>query len=134
MPVTYCLDCETATLNTCCAGQVTFEEVLAHFDALAKDETLLPSLDLLLDLSAQETAPDGAQVRQLANRLAAIRADLAWGRCAIVVSRDVLFGIARMFGVYTDEAFVETQVFRDPAAARDWLAGGRDQGQGEMAP
>jgi hypothetical protein len=61
----------------------------------------------------------------------ALRATAAWldrskeiwggSRAAIVVARDLDFGIARMFQALTHDMGVEYQVFRDVQPARDWL-------------
>jgi hypothetical protein len=122
MPVTYQVNPGTSVLRTICAGKVTFEDVLGHFEELASDDSLPARLDLLLDLCRQETAPSGAQIRDLADRLARMRDDINWGRCAVLVSRDVLFGIGRMFGVHTDSLFDESRVFREAEEAEAWLS------------
>jgi hypothetical protein len=40
----------------------------------------------------------------------------------VVVSRDLEFGMARMFEAFLAEGPVDMQIFRDPADASDWLA------------
>ena len=43
------------------------------------------------------------------------------GRTAILVARDLDFGIARMFQALAEQVDVEYQVFRDEADAIEWL-------------
>jgi hypothetical protein len=40
---------------------------------------------------------------------------------AILVRRDLDFGLARMFAAFADEIDVEYRVFREEARARDWV-------------
>jgi len=42
--------------------------------------------------------------------------------CAIVASRNVLFGMMRMFQVLAQNSFTTTQVFRTAEDAEAWLA------------
>ena len=43
------------------------------------------------------------------------------GRSAVLVSRDIDFGMSRMFQSYQDGGDVESGVFRDETEARGWL-------------
>lgn len=47
----------------------------------------------------------------------------AWrgARLAVLVARDVDFGIARMFGTFADQFDLEFHVFRDEPEALEWL-------------
>jgi hypothetical protein len=45
-----------------------------------------------------------------------------WGSCAIVVSRDILFGMSRVFLAFAEAQFANANVFRDLAEAEGWLA------------
>jgi len=48
MPVTYQFHAEAGLVETRCPGDVRFDEVLAHFEALAVDPALPARLDVLL--------------------------------------------------------------------------------------
>ena len=50
-----------------------------------------------------------------------LRSRIEWGACAIVASRDVLFGMARMLQVFAESHFRTSSVFRDVAEAGRWL-------------
>jgi hypothetical protein len=49
--------------------------------------------------------------------------------CAIVVNRDALFGMLRMFEVFAHPHFERLRVFRDATAARAWLDNGSSPSQ-----
>ena len=124
MAIRYSVDFERNVLHTVCAGAVRLDDVLVHLEELVKDRTLPDDLDLLLDLSTTTTAPSADQLRLVAERVTATREDIDWGRCAIVVSRDVLFGLSRMFEVHTESVFEDSHVFRDRDEALEWLEAG----------
>jgi len=45
-----------------------------------------------------------------------------FGFCAVVATRDIVYGIARMFEVYAGRYFQEVMVFREVDTAESWLA------------
>jgi hypothetical protein len=121
MPITYDIDHAGGLVRTSCIGQVALPEVLAHFDVLQQDPRRSSHLDVLLDLRELSTPPGSPELRSVANRIGRV-SGLTFGRCAIVVDRDLVFGLSRMFEAFAHEHFEEIQVFREPAAAEAWLA------------
>ena len=120
MPILYRLDAAAGSLETSCEGDITLDEVLRHFAELAA--TALPArLDVLLDLTPMTSIPDSAQIRTAADTLSGLRSRTRWGVCAIVAKHDALFGMSRMFGVYTEPVFQQVQVFREREEAKRWL-------------
>jgi hypothetical protein len=74
------------------------------------------------DFSALTKGPDStAEVRQSVDLLRRTHELWAGSRAALVVAREVDFGIARMFGAYADEIDVEYRVFREKRSALEWL-------------
>ena len=121
MPIAYEIDPVRGLVRTSCTGQVALAEVLAHFDVLQRDPRRPAHLDVLLDLRALTTPPNPPQLRSVASRIGRV-SGLTFGRCAIVVDRDLVFGLSRMFEAFAQDHFEEIQVFREPAAAEAWLA------------
>jgi hypothetical protein len=121
MPIHYEIDRERGLIHTTCAGAVTLEEVLQHFRSLEGEPHLPDPLDVLLDNSGISSAPDGAQIQQVAAEIRGLLGKLSWGSCAIVASGDLIFGVSRILEARAGEAFAATQVFRDLAAAQAWL-------------
>jgi hypothetical protein len=122
MSVTYQLDPETGFIETHCKGDVTFDEVMRHFQALEADPLLPECLDVLLDLGDLTSVPESGQLQQVAGAVGRLRGKVRWGACAIVAISDVLFGMSRMFEVFADQKFASTHVFRGRADAKHWLA------------
>lgn len=121
MPVRYEIDPASGRLCTTCAGAVTLDEVLAHFRELAGDASLPARVDVLLDLSEVESIPASDQLRSIAGEIERLRARVKWGACAIVATRDALYGMSRVFQVLIDEHFVRSSVFREREEAERWL-------------
>jgi len=122
MPVTYQINREARFIETYCTGAVTFEEVMSHFEQL-EDEAALPErLDVLLDLAGATTLPESGQLLEVARAVDRLKAKLEWGACAIVASRDALFGMSRMFEAFVEGSFARIAVFRKREDAKGWLA------------
>jgi hypothetical protein len=122
MPVTYQIDHESGLIRTRCEGDVTFAEVVGHFRELERDADLPARLDVLLDLTEMSSIPESHQLRSVASEVARLRQRLEWGSCAIVASRDVLFGMSRMLQVFVEPNVASAKVFRELDQARRWLA------------
>jgi NAD(P)-dependent dehydrogenase (short-subunit alcohol dehydrogenase family) len=123
MTVHYRIDHESHRILTRAFGEVTLEEVLEHFDQLAADPSYERDLDVLLDLVDCKTLPEADEIRAAAERVTAEALDLRFGRLAVVVSSEALFGMARMFLTLGESAFSDAQVFRDRDDALAWLGG-----------
>jgi hypothetical protein len=125
VPVTYQIDQELRLIRTRCTGDVTFAEVLSHFRELVRDAALPRRLDVLLDLTEMGSIPESDQLRSVASEVAHLQQRLEWGSCAIVAGRDVLFGMSRMFQVFVESNFANSNVFREIDQAEHWLASSR---------
>jgi hypothetical protein len=76
---------------------------------------------VLLDLSAISSVPDAAQIQTVAAEIQRMLEKIRWGNCAIVAARDLVYGVSRILEVRSQDSFHATQVFRELAAAEDWL-------------
>lgn len=130
MPIDYQIDLQRRRIRTTCSGWVTLDDVLAHFDLLENDPQCPPQLDVLLDLTTVTSLPEPFQLRSVAERIGAVT-KVAFGLCAIVTSSDVLFGLSRMFEVYSQAYFEQTCVFRHLAEGAAWLDAVRKRGNTE---
>ena len=122
MPVTYEIDNKRSIIHTSCTGAVTFDEVVGHFSALARDPACPDRLDVLLDLTRLETAPTSDQLMRITEVIGQAREKVRFGACAIVAPSDLLFGFMRMFEVFAEEKFHSTMTFRGLDDAARWLA------------
>jgi hypothetical protein len=128
MPVTYSIDADRKLLHTICSGPVNLPEVVAHFQALRDDPACTGRLDLLLDVSEAESAPQSAELGTVVAEVASVRRKVEFGMCAIVATRDSMFGMMRMFEVLASRYFRAIRVFRDAGEAEAWLASPLDPG------
>jgi hypothetical protein len=129
VPVTYEIDHERNRIATRCIGETTLSEVLAHFDDLERDHNRPARLDVYLDLTEQTNLPTALQIQAAASRIGMAKWMIDFRACAIVVNRDALFGMLRMFEVFAHPHFERLRVFRDATAARAWLDSGNSPSQ-----
>jgi hypothetical protein len=128
--VSYRIDRETGRIRTVCAGPVHLGDVVEHFRTLAGDPELPPRLDVLLDLLAMTSLPDGDQIRAAAAEASRLRAHVAWGALAVVAGSEALFGMSRVFEALVEPYFERTGVFRDCGSAEAWLDAPPSPGDG----
>jgi len=125
MPVRYQIDKANGLIRTRCVGDVTVQEVVDHFQTLAQDPDCPDYLDVLLDLSKQTSLPQSDELREVTEAIRRVRDRVRFGYCAIVASTDALFGMLRMFQVFTEDLFGEAHVYRSMADAEGWLVARR---------
>jgi hypothetical protein len=115
-------DVELTTLTA--HGELTADELL---DAYATFLDAAPTRLTLMDLSRARLAPVSADsMRDIAVQVAAVgRQCKRLGRSAIVCSRDVDYGLIRMFSPLVEirGSPVRFRVFRGSASAKAWLYG-----------
>jgi AcrR family transcriptional regulator len=120
MPVVYQIDLQRRLIRTTCRGAIVLAEALDYFDQLERDVSRAGRLDVLFDFRETTTVPKVAELRAVAERIGRVRA-LSFGACAIVTDSDVMFGMSRMFEVFTEKHFAAMRVFRDHVEAEVWL-------------
>jgi hypothetical protein len=125
MPVTYTIDTREKVIRTRCVGMVTLADVVDHFRELERDPDCAGTLDVLLDLSETNTVPEAREIQAIPFELARIRDKVRFGACAIVATKDALFGMLRMFEVVAERFFRAIHVFRTRAEAETWLVAER---------
>jgi len=125
MPVTYELDPEAGFVDVRCVGHVTLEEVLIHLRTIEEDPRLPERLDALLDMGDQTSVPETVELREITRGLERVSKTVRWRALAIVAQSDVLFGMSRMFAVFTEPLFSQLNVFREREEAIRWLAAAR---------
>jgi SpoIIAA-like len=109
-------------IRTIGSGYVTFTEVEEHFRELIKAWPPVPRLQVLLDLTECTSLPDFQQLRTIASDIGGYGGQQRFDRCAIVASRELLYGMLRVFEVMSDGNFVAIRVFRAEREAMEWLS------------
>jgi hypothetical protein len=125
MPVTYSIDAQGKMIRTTCSGPVKLGEVLDHFKTLQDDPACTGQLDVLLNVSETESLPQTTQLGNVIGAVSMVREKVEFRFCAIVASRDAMFGMMRMFEVFAGRYFRGIQVFREATEAEAWLAAQR---------
>ena len=120
MPVSYTL--EGALLRLDLEGQYepqdVIEQFLAGLGAPGCPERVALLVDTTRSTSLEKRAPH--EIGRVAQFLGEY-VNRIGGRCAVVASSDVHFGMSRMGSVFSADVGVEAKVFRDPETALEWL-------------
>src|SRR5260370_2670367 len=91
MPVTYTIDAKEKLIRTKCVGNVTLDEVLAHFRELERDSNAPGRLDVFLDLTETTSFPSGFQFAAEADQINKIPATVRFSAGALVAQRTALY-------------------------------------------
>jgi len=106
------------------AGELSYDEVLNTIRSFYAES---PTLNVLCDLrQASAGRISSSQVNQIAELIQKLKRVRKGGRTAIVSSRDVTFGVARMLealiNIPNDDFAYELRVFRKIKDANRWLS------------
>jgi len=123
MPLSATVDTDAWLVRIECSGVVTLEDLLGAVEPMLGDASFEPGMGQLIDLrTAEDTSLTRSELQHLVETLRT-EPRLEGSAVAIVATRPVLFGVARMY-----EALVEQvpspppiRVFGDPAEALAWL-------------
>lgn len=120
MPVRYTLTGSLLRLDL--EGQYEPKDIIEQFLAGLADPTCPPQVGLMLDVTRSESLEARAphEIRHVAEFLGPY-VDRIRGRCAVVATKDIHFGLSSMGGAYTENVGVETAVFRGSESAIKWL-------------
>jgi len=122
MPIHQRWDAEHCTLFVRFEQPVDADAFLEWAKAFNDDTSLPGGRCEFIDLSAVETSDIKAEsLRDLADAFRGSDHTRGQTRVAVLVSRDVVFGLGRMYQAYRGEDSVDLEVFRDGLDARRWL-------------
>jgi hypothetical protein len=104
-------------------GTISVPELKAHLERYYQSEEYDPSFDALWDLrEADFTEVKTEEVWDLAEMVSRYWGSQDQSRSALVVSRDVGFGLSRMYeSILSTPQLSEVMVFRNIEEARLWL-------------
>ena len=123
MPVKHHIDLEASLAIFVVEGELVFEELRSFVQGLYEDDLFLAGS--LFDMrTATSSDISTSQMRSLVALIEQRRRHPGPSRWAIVASRDIDFGAARMFEVFADKIPTDICVFRDIDEAKQWLAKG----------
>jgi hypothetical protein len=122
MPISYEIDEARGLVHTTASGTLTDSDILQLKARLVADPRWRSTMRELSDVRAidkLEVTAEGVQSMMLRDQSDA--AALASYRLAIVVSKEVAYGMARMYQILTERTVPHVGVFRDMEEARSWL-------------
>ena len=122
MPIAYQFSADKRTIRTTCTGFLTLAEIIAHFQDLEHDPECPEQLDVFLDCREVTSLPDTRQISAVVTQMKRVQPRVRFDACAIVASRDALFGMMRVFEALAEEVFGVTRTFLSSTEAETWLA------------
>jgi hypothetical protein len=118
MPGSYTIDPARSLVLTRGWDLVMEREILAHVRALIADPRFARNFHQLIDArDAKSVHFTASTIRELVR----LNPFGAGARRAMVVTNDVVFGMARMYQIMADESPDELQIFRHMDDALQWL-------------
>lgn len=118
MPADYRIDIPNNLVFSFGTGLLTIDDLIGHQRRLRSDPAFKPTLNQLTDFcSVSELNVTADGIRQMSE--ASFFAPTS--RRAIVVDRDVLYGLARMYEILRDRGPEQISVFRSYPEALAWL-------------
>ena len=118
MPCSYTIDLARSLVLSRGWGVLTDGELLAHVRALTVDTRFVRNFYQLADLrDVEDVEVSASTIREMAR----LNPYGDGSRRAVVVTSDVLFGMARMYQILRDEPTDRLEIFRELDAALRWL-------------
>jgi hypothetical protein len=113
---------EDGIIHSVVEGRFTADDVRAHRTAVRSDSAYGATLPRLVDCREMSTLLSTSDLKALAAEQQATQLETdVPGRYAILVTSDVAFGIARMYGAFVEDGLLDLRVFRDADEAMAWL-------------
>jgi hypothetical protein len=75
-----------------------------------------------LDVSDADLVPQVSQLGAVSAAVSLVRKKVQFQACAVVATRDAMFGMMRMFEVLASDYFTVIRVFRKMDEASGWLS------------
>lgn len=122
MPISYSIRGDLVVVEA--VGTYEPEDVARRFVEALADPACPAEVVLIYDVTASSAlaSRNTEQIRYAAEFLGQYAARLR-GRCAVVATQDIHFGLARMGAAYSEAVGVEVGVFRTRDEAIAWLRG-----------
>jgi hypothetical protein len=120
MPTSYVIRKEQRLVISTASGRVTYDEIQSHRESLLSNPDFDPDYDQVINfLDAEELDLSSTEIRQLARR----KIFSAASRRAIVAKAPAIFGIGRMFQMFTEIEGVKPsiEIVGDLVSALQWL-------------
>ena len=121
MPVHYRIDESHSVVRLDVSDPLDIEQILNTVRGLLADPRLCPGLNIISNHSALDASATIGMVKLIPTFLKELGERLGSFDCAIVVSGDLSFGMARMTEVFADDGPARVRGFRSLDEAEEWL-------------
>lgn len=122
MPLRYTIDKEEGLILTVAEGTLTDADIIDLKSRLLGDQDYRPGMKELSDVQAvDEFQVTPAGISAFVGMDEANETTVRQHKLAIVASRDVIFGMAKMYQFQTEGYKPNVGVFRTMEEAREWL-------------
>lgn len=108
-------------------GAAGSKEILAAFDAAVASEQYKPGMGRLWDFREIDLSELPSEIiKQMAHYSRSFPPGINDVKVAFVVSRQLEYGLARMFAGFSEEARTTIRVFQNVEDAESWMVGAND--------
>jgi hypothetical protein len=121
MPIAFRIDKDSGIVYTTIEGRINTDELLESLEHFMNHPDFSPCLNGLADLRNFEMDTFSADVMRIAELLIKYRNRIGPSKTAVVISKDVTFGMTRMFQAFSEQSSIETAIFRNMEEALRWL-------------
>jgi hypothetical protein len=121
MPITFRIDKESGIVYTTIDGRTNTDEIVESLESLLNNPDFKPGLNGIADLRNSEMDTFSADVKRIAGLMIEYRNKIGPSKTAVVISKDVTFGMTRVFQAFSEQSSIETAIFRDMEEALRWL-------------
>ncbi|HRX20016.1 MAG TPA: hypothetical protein P5135_13270 [Gemmatimonadales bacterium] len=123
MPIRHTIDARAGRIRVIRSGAISLHDENDAYRARLADPLYRSGLDVLVDSREVDPPDDARTVRHVADHVARHATALRCRRVALVVGSEVMYGMARMYQILSEEWYPDTAVFRELEAAEAWLDG-----------
>jgi len=126
MPMTFRIDGDANLLFILGEGHMTQADRMQAMLTWINDPAFRPGLDTFCDLTAIESIPDLADLREIVATISENGPRIGSKKVAILTSKPIVFGLARVFEAlaHAEDTPLHVKVFNDRSAAWAWLRPG----------
>ena len=121
MPITYRF--EGGFIFTSIEGETGYADVKAYMDQLVRDPSFTPGMSGVVDCRRVTSRFSITDLRRTAADVKSRPQMQVPSRAAVLASSNLVYGLLRMYEVFSDGDPVEIRVFRRPEDAMAWLTG-----------
>jgi hypothetical protein len=124
MKITHHIKAPNGPIKLTASGSVMAVDIIEGLKKVMEDPAFKPGMDILWDFrDVRSEISKADQIREIVSYIRTNQ-DRRGGnyRVALVVTRDIDFGLARMYEAYSQELPFEIRIFKNLNDAENWLA------------